>query len=251
MQPRFAYVPRSADPSGYRTSEIFLVEAAVRAARLLSKSPFFDIRFLGASKRFCSSFAIGALVAACRDLGSGDAGNGGRPPGLFLHGRRIHRTLNSLYSQTASLLFLLATAGVRRPRGPPRVAVGSAPRRVLPGRGSLRLCGKPQEVVHAPILALLGVRLAWPNAPAAPARGGPDSQPCCSVDWRPATTGAPKLDRLGHPVQRHLHGPASGLPDPAADLVEMGLDPSLAKVLRRQRLGRWISGKRSRDSVPE
>ncbi len=228
IQPRFAYVPRSADLSGYRSSEIFLVEAAVRAGRILSKSPFFDIRFLGALHALLLLTAIGALIAACRDLGTAAQVAVAVLLVFFFTDVGYIGPFNSLYSQTASLLFLLAIAGAAA-LAVRRGSLSGVRFAVFFLAAALFVCAKPQEVVHAPLLSLLGVRLAWPNAPR---RRRAAALALAVLLCALAARYYLSAERSIGWITRYNMIFMVLLPDsprPAADLAEMGLDPSLAK----------------------
>ncbi|MFY9551211.1 MAG: hypothetical protein WAU32_08685 [Thermoanaerobaculia bacterium] len=228
MQPRFPYTTPAADPSGYRSSESLVVAAAVWAAHLLSKTPFFDVRFLGALHALLLIVAIGTLVAACRDLAPPAQAAAALLLVFFFTDPGYTAPFNSLYSQTASFVFLLSTAAaaalaVRRGRlsGGLLVAYFLAT--------ALFVCGKPQEIVHAPLLALLGVRLAWPGARTSRrvlslALAGV----LCALAARYYVSAERSLGWITrYNIVFLVLLPSS--PDPAADLIELGLDPSLAR----------------------
>ena len=224
MQPRFTRVARVPDPSYYRTSESLLVEVALGADRALSRAPSFDIRFLGAVHMLLLLASLGLLVRACRDL----------PVALqivvaallvfFFTDVGYTASFNSVYSQTPSLLFLLLAAGV---------AAWAVRRGRLEGVwllayflcAALFVCSKPQESVQAPLLALFGVRLAWP--------GGGRARRTVAIllavglgglAWRyyhsaqGSVGSTTRYNILFLEILRHS-------PDPARDLTELGLDP--------------------------
>jgi len=228
IQPRIAYVPRSADSSGYRSSEMLLVDVAVRAARGLSKSPFFDIRFLGALHAGLLLFALAVLVASCRDLGTAPQSAAAVLLVFFFTDVGYIGPFNSLYSQTASLLFLLLTAGAAA-LAVRRGALSSALLAAYFVAAALFVCAKPQEVVHAPILALLGARLAWPGASArrrvAAVVLGVLLCGLAARYYRSAERSIGWVTRYNVIFMVLL--PRS--PDPAADLTALGLDPALTK----------------------
>ncbi len=224
MQPRFTRVARTPDPSYYRTSESLLVEVAMAADRALSSAPSFDIRFLAAVHMLLLLAALALLVRACRGL-----------PFLtqmvvaillvfFFTDVGYTAPFNSVYSQTPSLLFLLLTAGV---------AAAAVQRGRLDGVwllvyfvcAALFVGSKPQESIQAPLLAMFGVRLAWPGAGRARhaaaillalALGGFAWRYYQSAQGSVGST--TRYNILFLEILRHS-------PDPARDLAELGLDP--------------------------
>lgn len=243
MQPRFAYAPRSADSSGYRSSEMLLVETAVGAGRMLSKSSFFDTRFLGALHAVLLLLALGALVAACRDLGTAAQVTAAALLVFFFTDVGYIGPFNSLYSQTASLLFLLATTGAAA-LAVRRGSLSGLLLAVFFLAAALFVCAKPQEVVHAPILALLGVRLAWPNAPRRRrAAALALAVLLCALAARYYLSAERSIGWVTrYNIIFMVLLPES--PRPAADLAEMGLDPSLAKY---SGVSAWVAGSPAAD----
>ena len=242
MQPRFLWTAPSPNASGYRTSEIFAVQGAVRINRLLG-APFFDTRILGAIHTLLLLLGVGLLVVACRDLATPAQAAAAALLIFFFTDVGYIGPFNSLYSQTASLLYLLLTAGI---------AAIAVRRGRLSGlllgayfvSAALYVCSKPQEVVQAPLLALVGVRLAWPEATA--------RRRVASV-----VLGA-LLCALAVRYYRSAEGSIGWVtrynvvflailpdsPNPAADLAEMGLDPALAKF---SGLSAWKPGTPAED----
>lgn len=228
MQPRFLLVARSEDPSGYRSTEIFPVRLAVLASRAFSGRAVFDIRFLGTVHLLLFLAGLAILVFACRDLPVVTQGIVAVLLVFFFTDAGYAASFNSLYSQTASLLFLLLTAAlaaeaVRRGR-----LAGNLLLAFFLG-AALFVCSKPQESVQAPLLALFGLRLAWIGGNrrrriAALAL----SIVLCALAWRYYRSAE---RALGWVTRYNLLFmsilPIS--PDPAGDLIELGLDPSLAR----------------------
>jgi hypothetical protein len=221
--------PAERFPGQYRSSETLLARAAVDASRILRPGKDFDIRILG--------FLHAALLLAFLALIAGATWElpVGIQAGILAAAAFVYTDVgyvslfNSLYSQTASLLFLLLTIGV---------AAVSLRRGKLDGAllfayfaaALLFVCSKPQEFVHGPLLALLGFALAgasgkaWWRQPAlwlAVAL-------CAAALFYYALIPRRLIREVGlyHTVFMELL-PAS--PDPARDLDELGLDRSLLR----------------------
>jgi hypothetical protein len=227
MQPRFAYAPRAADPSAFRSSEFLLVEAAVGAAKLFSRAPHFDIRFLGAVHAALLLAALAMLVRAAAPLSVAAQAVTAVLLVFFFTDPAYLAPFQSFYAQTASLLFLLLTAAIVA------LAVG---RGGLSGAwipayflaAALFVCSKPQESVQTVLLAPLGVRLAWPGSRRARAGAAVLAVLLGALAWRyyrsaQASAGwATRYNVL-------FMGILLESPDPRRDLEELGLDPSLAR----------------------
>ncbi len=145
----------------YPTSESLLVSAAVSASRAVGRDRVFDIRFLAAVHALLLLLFLAAVTVATQPLA---------PVARWLV--RILSVLvwtdvgyvapfNSFYTQVSSLLFLLLTAGVTALA----VRRGSLSGWLLPAFfvcSALFVVSKPQEIVQAPLLAFLAVRLRKP-----------------------------------------------------------------------------------------
>ena len=230
MQPRFAYAPRAADVSGYRTSEIFLARAAVAASRVAG-APLFDVRFLGAVHAAVLLLALGLLVAAGRDLVAPAQALAAILLVFFFTDPGYLAAFQSLYAQAASLPFLLLTAGVAAVgirRG--RLSGWTLPAYFL--SAALFVTSKPQESVQALLLAPLGVRLAWPGGSRAARTAGLVFAAGLALlagrYYASSQASSGWLTRYNQLFFEIL--PNS--PDPASDLRELGLDPSLARFAR-------------------
>jgi hypothetical protein len=229
MQPRFAYVPPAADISGFRTSESLLVEGAVRAARILSDAPHFDIRFLGVLHAALLLAALGLIVAACRDLSGPAQAAAAALAVVFFTDAGYAAPFQSLYSQTASLLFLLATAAVAAEA----VRRGGLRGAWLPAYflcAAIFVTSKPQESVQAILLAPFGVLLAWAGTRRSRVRAVAIglALALCALAFRYYTSSQASsgwLTRYNTIFREIL--PHS--PDPRRDLAELGLDPDLAR----------------------
>ncbi len=227
MQPRFVHAPRAADLSGYRTSEAFLVEAAAGASRLLQNGPVFDIRFLGALHAAFLLLAFGLLVAACGGLSAPAQACAAALLVFFFTDPGYVAAFQSLYSQTASLLFLLLTAGVAA-RAIRRGTLGGAALWAYFLSAALFVCSKPQESVQALLLAPFGVRLAWTGSRRSRTAAILLALALGGLAWRyyrSAERGIGWVTRYNMLFLELL--PSS--PNPERDLAELGLDPSLAR----------------------
>ncbi len=229
MQPRFAYVPPAADVSGFRTSESLLVPIAVRAARILSDAPDFDIRFLGALHASLLLAVLGVIVAACHDLRGPAQAVVAILAVVFFTDAGYVAPFQSLYSQTASFLFLLSTGAVAAHA----VRRGGLRGAWLPAYflcAALFVTSKPQESIQAVLLAPFGVLLAWKGARRAPPRAMAVvlAAALCGLAFRYYASSQASSGWLTryHTIFREIlvHSP-----DPRRDLEELGLDPGLAK----------------------
>ncbi|MEP6995485.1 MAG: hypothetical protein ABI968_13250 [Acidobacteriota bacterium] len=228
MQPRFRLVARTPDPGGYRSSEVLLVELAVRASRALGSTTAFDIRVLAALHILLLLAALGGLVSACRDLSAAAQVLAAALLVFFFTDVGFVAPFNSLYSQTASFLFLMLTVavaahGLRRGRlaGP-----------LLPAYflcAALWITSKPQEVIDAPLLAVFGLSMAWRGSGRhSRAVAVVLSVALCALAWRYYRS----ADRSIGWVTRYdmlFREILPNSPDPGRDLAELGLDPSLAR----------------------
>jgi hypothetical protein len=209
--------------NGYLSSETLLAFAARYLHLGLSRTSLFDLRLIGAIHSVLLLVALGLLIRACRDL---------RPATqIVVAGLLVFvftdvgyvAPFNSFYSQTASLLFLLLTAGVaaeavRRGRlsGPWLLAYFTF--------AILFVCSKPQEKLAAPLLALYGIRLAgvrfrevWRSAAAWMAVGL-----CAFAVWYGRQT--PLWLREIMIYQVVFEDVLTHSPSPAEDARELGLD---------------------------
>ncbi len=235
MQPRFDHAARRADVSASRTSESLLVEIAVAAAKLLSRAPRFDVRFLGAVHAALLLVALGMLVHAAGVLSAGAQAAAAVLLVFFFTDPGYLAPFQSLYSQTASLLFLLLTAAIAALAiGRGRLAGAWLPAYFL--AAALFVCSKPQESVQAILLAPLGIRLAWAGTRRARAGAALFAVLLIALAWRyyrSAEASAGWVTRYNVLFLDLL----PGSPDPRRDLEEIGLDPSLARYAG---VGAWV-----------
>jgi hypothetical protein len=241
MQPRFAHGSRTADVSGYRTSEILLARAAVAASRMTGAS-LFDVRFLGALHAGLLLLALGLLVASAADLVAPAQTLAALLLVFFFTDPGYLAAFQSLYPQAASLPFLLLTAGVAAlaiRRG--RLAGAALPAFFL--CAALFVTSKPQESVQALLLAPLGVRLAWPGASRVSRVAALLLAAAVGIlawgYYRSSQASSGWLTRYNQLFFEIL--PNS--PDPGRDLEELGLDPSLARFAR---VTAWAPGSPAR-----
>ena len=231
MLPQFAIVRSDWHPGAYLTSEAPVAAVAVLAARIFSEGDLFDVRVLGCFHMILLLAAAGSIIAACRNL---SLVTQWLVAGLIVFvftDIGYAAPLNSLYSQTASLLFLMLTVAV--------VAVAIRRGR-LDGAlliayflcATLFVCSKPQESLQGPLLAALGLGLAgwrrvkgWWRRPAVWLALG-----LCAVSLLYYRLTPRWLQPLAvyNSLFREL---LPNSPDAARDLAELGLDPSLIKHL--------------------
>lgn len=213
--------------SGYLSTETALARLARDLARPFARSELFDIRALGATHAVILLLALAGMLRACRELTWPAQLVAAVLLVFFFTDVGYAALFNSFYSQTAAFLFLMLAAST----------IALALRR---GRleGSLAvayfLCAaafigsKPQESIHGPLFALLGLRLAGASR----------------VGWRRTAAAMAaglvlfSLWYYGHTPQREIRKVAlyqtvfrEMLPetaDPAADLAALGLDRRLA-----------------------
>jgi hypothetical protein len=156
---KFAIVQPGWYRSGYYTSETLLAGVARLVGEVFTKEGVFDIRVLGALHISLLLLALGGIVSSCRDLAVGTRWLAAFLLVWFFTDVGYAAAFNSLYSQTASFLFLMLT-------------IATAARSIRLGRlegrrlltyflcALLFVCSKPQESIQGPLLALFGLRLA-------------------------------------------------------------------------------------------
>jgi hypothetical protein len=213
---------------GYLSSEALLAIAARMISPAAWRGELFDIRSLAAVHIALFLLALGLLVRAFRDLAPAAQCVAAALLVFFFTDLGYAGPFNSFYSQTASLLFLLLLAGV---------AATAVRRGRLEGLlaaayflfAALFVASKPQEAVQAPVLALLGLRLAgfrlrggWRRPAAAMALA------LCLVGlWYGRRT--PRALQAAALYQVLFYETLPHSPSPQADLAELGLDPEWIK----------------------
>jgi hypothetical protein len=225
--------------SGYMSSETLLAYAARHVSLALFPGRLFDIRILGAIHMVLFLGAIGLFVRACRDLAPIGQLTAAFLLVLVLTDVGYAAAFNSFYPQAASLLFVLLTFGLAA------VAVSRG------GSGSIGLvlyflcaglfvCSKPQEFIHAPVLAALGVALARPAATGSPSNRGSRRRwgaalalaaaLCVVALWYYRQVPKQGIRQVGmfHTV---FHDLLQFSPDPQRDMKELDIDPSLARFI--------------------
>ena len=181
--------------SGYLSSETLLALAARLAVR---HGDLFDLRALAAIHVGLLLLGIALLLRACRELEPAAQILGALLLVFFFTDVGYAAPFNSFYSQTASLLFLMLTAGV---------AADAIRRGGLDGpwrTAAYFLCAaayvtsKPQEAIQGPILAVLGVRLAGGRGRSARLAARRSLSPSGSVSF-PSGTAAGHPSRFARP----------------------------------------------------
>ncbi|MEX0881165.1 MAG: hypothetical protein WEB59_08255 [Thermoanaerobaculia bacterium] len=233
---KFSYSP-AWDTTGYLTSETVLARLARDAARLFSPKRPFDLRVLGALHAALLVAAIGGLVAAAGGLTAAAQACAALLMVFVFTDVGYAAPLNSFYSQTASLLFLLLTAAVVAGalRGG-RLQGWLLPVFFLCAAGFVG--SKPQESLFGPPLALLALRLS-PERPTRAARwtlGIGAAGLCLFSLWYYGRTPerAIRSVALYRTVFNEL---LTESPDPAADLSALGLDPRLENLAGKSAYG--------------
>jgi len=224
---RFRRVP-PAPSNAYVTSEVPLAAAAVALSNLFGSAGSFDVRWLGALHAALLVAALGLLAESARDLAPGLQWLAAAILVFFFTDVGYAAPLNSLYAQVAAFLFFMLTAaaagvGVRRGR---ERGLGLA---AYFAAAALFVTAKPQQAIHGPLLAALGLALAGVTVrrllaqPAVWLAAG-----LCALSlW--CYLGTPTwlrelalYDTLFREILPHS-------PDPARDLVDLGLNPDLAR----------------------
>jgi hypothetical protein len=225
MQPAFALVEPAGIRTWYKSSETLLAGAAVLAARIVQPDArVFDVRFLAGLHILLLLSAIGILIASCRELAPATQGIVAFLLVFFFTDVGWAAPFNSLYCQTASLLFLMLT-----------VAVAAAGLRRGGFTGGLALayflcaalfvCSKPQESLLGPPLAVFGMRMVTAPVPRLRRLAWGLALALCLLSIyyytrTPASIrGANAYNVLFTEILPHS-------PDPAGDLAELGLDPA-------------------------
>ena len=236
---KFAYAPAGWYSSGLITSESILARVARAAAVPFASGGPFDIRILGAVHILLLLAGLGLLASGMAPLPRQAQWVGAVLLVLVFTDVGYAAPLNSFYSQTASLLFLLLTLGVlarwiARPGPDPRFAV---PLFLFAG---LFVLSKPQEAIQAPWLALAGLRLAMADEgrAKAPRRLAPLAGAvllCVLGAWYYRQT-PPEIADVAryHKVFMEL---LPDSPDPGQDLADLGLDPSWTRAIGKTAYG--------------
>jgi len=231
VMPAFGLAPIALDPHGYRSSELLLAGATRLVASLFSPGGRMDIRVLGAVHAALLLAGLLALLVSAHGLT--------RPAFLVTAVLLVlvftdvayAAPLNSFYSQVASLVFLLLAAGtagmgIRRGGLDGRLAAA------FTIASALFVVSKPQEIVHAPLLAVLGVALSarqprdreYEWTPAA-VRGGALLLLAVAFYW---TTPRREIHDVGV-YQTVFRDILINSKNPERDLDDLGLDRSLVR----------------------
>jgi hypothetical protein len=208
-------------PGEYKTSETLLA----KAARALTHGPMFDIRALGAIHVALLLAFLVLVGLAVTDLSLPAQALALGLSVFFFTDVGYAAPFNSLYSQTASLLFLLLTLGIAAH------AIrdgGASGWRLLAyfACAALFVISKPQEFIQGPLLALLGLRLAAAGRRRLAAFAA--IALCAFSLWYYSLIPRRTISEVGlyHTVFMEL---LPDSPDPERDLKDLGLDPGLAR----------------------
>lgn len=211
--------------NGYISSETLLALAARWVSPAASSGGLFDIRTLAGIHILLLLLALGVLLSACRELPVAAQCAAALLLVFFFTDVGYAGPFNSFYTQTASLSFLLLVAAVAATavrRG--RLAGGLAVAYFV--CAALFVGSKPQEAIQAPLLALLGMRLAgvgirgaWRKPAAWMALA------LCGFGlWFGRQT--PRALRAAALYQVLFYETLPHSPSPQADMAELGLDPA-------------------------
>jgi hypothetical protein len=216
--------------SGYLTSETLLAYAARFVSLALFPGDLFDIRVLGAIHVLLLLAALGLFVRSVRGLAFPTQLLAAALLVLVFTDVGYAAAFNSFYAQTASLLFALlafAFASVGTSNGGLRGALLV----LYFVAAALFVCSKPQEFVHAPVLAVLGVLLAVRGGAAARRVGLALAAALCVFAYayyrRIPAEGIRQVG-IFHTV---FHDLLQYSPHPRQDMEELGIDADLARYI--------------------
>ncbi|MFY9552072.1 MAG: hypothetical protein WAU32_13045 [Thermoanaerobaculia bacterium] len=229
MLPKLAFA-QSWRPNAFLTSETPLAAVAVLASRTFSDGGYFDIRVLGSLHLILLLLAVGAIVWTCRDLSPVTQGVTAALLIFIFTDVGYAAPLNSLYSQTASFLFLMLTVSVAAMA----IRSGRLHGLLLVGYflcATLFVCSKPQESLQGPLLAAFALCAAgtrfqrWWRQPAVWL-----ALALCliSISCYRLTPKWLRPVAVYNTLFREL---LPNSPDPSRDLAELGLDPALVRYM--------------------
>jgi hypothetical protein len=210
-------------------SEFLLAKAAASLDRLRAPRGPFDIRALGAMHLALLLAFLVLVAAACKDLGVMPRWIALGLAVFFFTDVGYVAPFNSLYGQVASLLFFLLAAGIAAV-GIRRGRLDGAALLAYFACSALFVVSKPQECLHGPILAVLGVCLA--RVPGRRLAREPSAwlglALCAVALWSYSVIPRRAVREVGlyHSVFMELLRTS---PDPAQDLAAMGLDVNLGR----------------------
>ncbi len=222
---RFAFAEPEKDPERYSTTETLLARAAVVASQLAG-ARLFDIRIMGGLHAAILLLGVGLWIAASRDLAPAARWIGAFLLVFVYTDVGYAAPLNSLYGQAASLVFFLSTTGIAALA----IRRGALAGAWLPAyflAATLFACSKPQESLHAPLLAVLGVALAWGNRRRRAVAMGLAAVLLAAAHVYFRT--APQALRRVCQYHTFFTEMLPNSPDPAADLRRVGLPESYAR----------------------
>jgi len=224
LRTKYAVVQPGWFRGGYLSSETLLAFAARGVHVLFSGGPIFDLRVLGAIHAALLLLALALLVRAGRDLSPAAQIAVAVLLVFVFTDVGYVAPLNSFYSQAASLLFLLLTAGAAA-EAIRRAKLSGALLFAYFGFALLFVSSKPQEKLAGPLLALFGLRLAgvtprgaWKHAAVWLAAGL-----CAFSVWYGRHT--PYTLREATMYQLVFSDLLVYSDTPAADAAELGLEP--------------------------
>jgi hypothetical protein len=219
---RFAY-----RPTNYLSSEAPVAALAVLAARMFPTGGVFDIRILGTFHILLLLAALGLLLSACRDLA---AATQWIVAGLLVFvftDVGYAASLNSLYVQSAAVLFGLLTVAVAARS----IRLGrweSGPLAVYVALALLFVGSRPQESIQGPVLAAFAVALALRSREPPRRMAIRLAVGLCVFSLAYAIQTPRWYRQLALYDLLHLELlPAS--PDPSGDLAELGLGSELLR----------------------
>jgi hypothetical protein len=211
----FAFTEPVTDPERYGTTEALLA-----GARL------FDIRVMGGLHAALLLLGFGLCVAATRGLAPAARWTAAILFVLVFTDVAYAAPLNSLYGQAAALVFLLLTAGIAALA----IRRGGLAGPWVPAyfvAAGLFACSKPHEPLHAPLLAALGVVLAWGGRRGRAAAIGLAVVLLAAAHVYFRST--PQFLRRSCQFQAFFDEMLPNSPDPAADLRRVGLPASYVR----------------------
>jgi len=227
IQREFELVRPVRSGTGYLSSEAGLALAGRLVGQAFSRNGLFDIRALGAVHAAVLLAALWLLTNCVRARPAATRWTAAALAVFFFTDVGYVAPFNSFYSQVAALLFCLLTFGIAA-EGIARGGLSGAWLAAFFVSAALFVAAKPQESLHAPLLAVLGWRLASRHRGTRRAAAWAGVALCAFGVWYYAQTPrrAIKDVALFHTVFMEIL-PKS--PDPAADLDALGLDRALLR----------------------
>ena len=212
---------------GYLSTELPLVLLAIYMCKSVLGTDLFDIRFLAVIYILVLAAAIFFTARCCRKY----AGFFSLIPAILIViifcDIGYISYFNSLYGEPVSLVFLLLMAGMAS-----MLAIGEKPAiwmLILFCVGAFFFAGaKVQNSPAGLLVALLCIRLAWLREDKAWKITSFVAAVSIAVVSLACYASVSKDIKVCNKYQTVFYGILKGSPDPAGDLEELGLDPSLA-----------------------